>query len=128
MVVGVDVRMSSCESYVDSYPRRPKALHLDDKKDIIVGAVGNIGLVDLLRQILSEYNKKDLYAIDRPFVVKYIVPALMTGARDYNMTDKEGKTFEYHQGCELIDPEAKLGVAIGSEFAICTFTKVQLAR
>ena len=40
----------------------------------------------------------------------------------------QGKTFEYHQGCELIDPTAKLGIAIASEFTICNFTKASLAR
>ena len=40
----------------------------------------------------------------------------------------EGKTFEYHQGCELIDPDAKVGIAIASEFTVCTFTKAYLAR
>ena len=38
------------------------------------------------------------------------------------------KTFEYHQGCELIDPDAKLGIAIASEFTVCTFTRVELIR
>lgn len=38
------------------------------------------------------------------------------------------KTFEYHQGCELIDPNAKLGIAIASEYTICTFTRAELSR
>lgn len=91
IVVGVDVRMSSCDTYVDSYQRRPKAFHLNGKKDIIIGGVGNIGLVDLLRQTIAEYRDKDLYAIDRAFIVKYIVPAMVVSVRDYDMTDKEGK-------------------------------------
>ena len=40
----------------------------------------------------------------------------------------QGTTFEYHQGCELIDPTAKLGIAIASEFTICNFTEASLAR
>ena len=91
VVVGVDVRMSSCDTYIDSYSRRPKAIHINKKKDIIVGGVGNIGLVDVLKQHLSGYQQKDLYTIDRSFIVKYVIPALVISARDYEMTDKEGK-------------------------------------
>ena len=91
VVVGVDVRMSSCCSYVDSYSRRPKALHVNQANDIIVGGVGNVGLVDILKQILSEYRDRDLYEMDRSFIVRYIVPALIGNVRDYEMTDKENK-------------------------------------
>lgn len=91
IVVGVDVRMSSCETYIDSYNRRPKAIHINNKKDIIVGGVGNIGLVDILKQLLTDYQTSDLYSMDRAFIVKYIIPALVVSVRDYEMTDKEGK-------------------------------------
>lgn len=91
IVIGVDVRMSCSETYIDSYKRRPKALHLNNSKDIVVGAVGNAGLVDILRQQLLEYETNDLYKIDRPYIVKYIIPALIRNVRDYDMTDKEGK-------------------------------------
>ena len=91
VVVGVDVRMSCGEAYVDSYPRRPKAIHVNNKRDIIVGAVGNIGLVDIIRQQIAEYQEKDLYLIDRPWIVKFLIPALSVSVRDYEMTDKEGK-------------------------------------
>ena len=40
----------------------------------------------------------------------------------------QGKTFEYHQGCTLIDPNAKLGIALASEFTNATITKASLAR
>ena len=91
IVVGVDVRMSCSDSYIDSYQRRPKAFHFNASKDIIVGGVGNIGLVDLLRQIISDYQERDLYEVDRSFVVKYIVPALVTSVKDYEMSDRDGK-------------------------------------
>jgi len=91
VVVGVDVRMSCGEAYVDSYPRRPKAIHVNSKRDIIVGAVGNIGLVDIIRQQITEYQEKDVYLIDRPWIVKFLIPALSVSVRDYEMTDKEGK-------------------------------------
>ena len=91
VVVGVDVRMSCGEAYVDSYPRRPKAIHVNSKRDIIVGAVGNIGLVDIIRQHIAEYQEKDVYLIDRPWIVKFLIPALSVSVRDYEMTDKEGK-------------------------------------
>ena len=91
IVVGVDVRMSSCDTYVDSYSRRPKAMHINNKKDIIVGGIGNVGLVDVLRQHLTEYPEKELYKMDRAFIVKYIVPALVINVRDYEMQDKENK-------------------------------------
>ena len=91
IVVGVDIRMSSGDTYIDSYPRRPKAIHVNKKRDIIVGGVGNIGLVDLLKQHVLEYQEKDLYTIDRAWIVKYIIPALVISVRDYEMTDKEGK-------------------------------------
>ena len=40
----------------------------------------------------------------------------------------QGKTFEYHQSCELIDSTAKVGIALASEFTIATITKAELAR
>ena len=88
VVVGVDTRMSCCDAYIDSYQRRPKAIHLNDKRDIIIGAVGNIGLVDILKQQIADYQEKDIYSIDRAFIVKYIIPALVVSVRDYEMTDK----------------------------------------
>ena len=91
IVVGVDVRMSCGESYTDSYVRRPKAIHINDKKDIIVGGVGNIGLVDILKQIIAEYQEEDVYAIDRAWIVKYIVPELSITIRNYGMADRDGK-------------------------------------
>ena len=91
VVVGVDVRMSSCDTYIDSYARRPKAIHINNKRDIIVGGVGNIGLVDILRQYITEYQDKDIYAMDRAWIVKHVIPALVVNVRDYEMTDKEGK-------------------------------------
>ena len=94
VVVGVDVRMSSCETYIDSYARRPKAIHINNKRDIIVGGVGNIGLVDILRQYINEYQDKDIYAMDRAWIVKHVIPALVVNVRDYEMTDKEGKHSE----------------------------------
>ena len=39
-----------------------------------------------------------------------------------------GKTFEYHQGATLIDPNAKLGIALAAEFTYCLITKAELAR
>ena len=91
IVVGVDVRMSCGESYMDSYARRPKAIHVNNKRDIVVGGVGNIGLVDVLKQQIAEYQEKDLYGIDRAWIVKYIIPALVVQVKDCEMTDKEGK-------------------------------------
>ena len=91
VVVGVDIRMSCGEAYADSYSRRPKAVHLNDKRDIIIGAVGNCGLVDVMRQIITEYRIADIYKIDRSYIVKYILPALIVNVRDYELTDKEGK-------------------------------------
>lgn len=91
IVVGVDVRMSGGEGYVDSYSRRPKAIHLTDKKDIIIGAVGNIGLLDVLKEQLLGYDLKALYSIDKSFLVKYVIPALAVSMRDFEMRDKEGR-------------------------------------
>lgn len=91
VVVGVDVRMSISDTYVDSYQRRPKAFHINQKKDIIVGGAGNIGMVDVFKQIISEYQEKDLYKIDRSFIVKYIIPTLVVSIREYNMLDNEGR-------------------------------------
>ena len=39
-----------------------------------------------------------------------------------------GKTFEYHQGCTLIDANAKVGIALASEFTLATITRAELAR
>ena len=39
-----------------------------------------------------------------------------------------GKTFDYHQSCTLIDPTAKVGLALSGEFARATITKANLAR
>lgn len=91
VVVGVDTRMSCDDSYVDSYARRPKAIHLNDKKDIIIGGVGNIGLVDVLKEELSQYRDRDLYSIDKSFIVKYIIPALVVQVRNFEMSDRDGK-------------------------------------
>ena len=38
------------------------------------------------------------------------------------------KTYEYHQSCNLIDPSAKVGIALASEFAYCLITKAELSR
>ena len=78
IVVGVDVRMSSNESYIDSYPRRPKAIHLTKDKDVIIGAVGNMALLDIFKDLMLSYKTEDLYSIDRDYIVKYIVPSLVT--------------------------------------------------
>ena len=91
IVVGVDSRMSSCDSYFDSYSRRPKAIHINEKRDIIVGGVGNIGLVDVIKQILAEHPMNEVYSLDRNYIVKYIIPALVVNVRDYEMSDKENK-------------------------------------
>ena len=91
IVVGVDVRMSASDSYNDSYSRRPKAVHLNKNNDIIVGAVGNVGLLDILKQQLSEYQEKDLYKIDKSFIIKYIMPALVVNVKDFEMRDRDGK-------------------------------------
>lgn len=91
VVVGVDVRMSSNNTYIDSYSRRPKAIHLNNKRDIIIGGVGNVGLVDIFKQQISDYHEEDVYAMDRAWIVKYVIPALVVSVRDYEMTDKEGK-------------------------------------
>lgn len=91
VVVGVDVRMSSCESYYDSYSRRPKAIHINNKRDIIVGAVGNIGLVDVMKQIILERPEQEIYAMNKNYVVKFLIPTLVVNVRDYEMTDKENK-------------------------------------
>ena len=39
-----------------------------------------------------------------------------------------GKTFGYHQGATLIDPTAKVGIALGAEFAYALITQADLAR
>ena len=39
----------------------------------------------------------------------------------------QGQSFEYHQGCTLLDA-SKVGIALASEFANCTITKAELTR
>ena len=39
----------------------------------------------------------------------------------------QGQSFEYHQGCTLLDA-SKVGIALASEFANCTITKAELNR
>ncbi len=34
----------------------------------------------------------------------------------------------YNQSCDLIDPTAKVGIALASEFTLCTITKAELSR
>lgn len=109
VVVGVDSRMSSCDYYFDSYSRRPKAIHINEKRDIIVGGVGNIGLVDVIKLILAEYPVKEIYSLDRNYIVKYIIPALVVNVRDYKMSDKENKM----DGILLIAVKDKAYVIMG---------------
>ena len=95
IVVGVDVRMSGGSSYVDSFNRRPKALHIDNKKDIIVGGVGNIALVDFFKEMIIDYSKaSDVYEIDRSLIVRYIVPELLCYVKDYSLYDNSNKYFD----------------------------------
>ena len=38
------------------------------------------------------------------------------------------KTFEFHQGCTLANPSAKVGIALTSEFTLATITRAELIR
>ena len=90
IVVGVDTRMSCGPSYTDSYKQRPKAYHMDNKKTVIVGGVGNIGLVDVMK-IIADNHMSKIDAIDRSYIVKYIIPELINDIKVYSMEDKECK-------------------------------------
>ena len=90
IVVGVDTRMSQETSYVDSYKQRPKAYHLNEKKNVIVGGVGNVGLVDVLK-VVMEAHLKYANQIDRHYIVKNIIPELIYTIRVYHMEDECSK-------------------------------------
>lgn len=87
IVVGVDVRMSSDDSYIDSYARRPKAIHITKNNDVIVGAVGNVGLLDIFKELMLSFKTEDLYSMDRAFIVKYVIPPLVSEISRYVTDD-----------------------------------------
>ena len=90
VVVGVDTRMCCGPSFTDSYKQRPKAYHIDSKRSVIVGGVGNIGLVDLMKMVM-ENHINNLDSIDRSYIVRYIVPKLINEVKAFSMEDKEHK-------------------------------------
>ena len=86
VIVGVDTRMSSSDFFKDSYKARPKAFHIDDKKTAIVGAVGNVGLADVFREIMLKH-KNQWKDIDRKYMSMYIIPDLVATVYDLHYTD-----------------------------------------
>ena len=90
IVVGVDTRMSCGQSFTDSYKQRPKAYHVDSKRTVIVGCVGNVGLLDIMKMIM-ENHMDDIDLIDRSYIVRYIIPELIVEIKTYNMEDKDYK-------------------------------------
>ena len=98
VVVGVDTRMTEGNgSYIDSYNQRPKAFHIDKDKTVIVGGVGNVAIVDLLGNIMEDHlaKKKE---IDRKYIVKYIVPDLLSELNNYSLKSYDSKSPYFMDG------------------------------
>ena len=88
VVVGVDTRMSCGNSYSDSYKSRPKALHVNKEKTVIVGGVGNITLVDLFSSIVEDHLKTG-EDIDRKYILRYMVPELIMQIDAYQIMPRD---------------------------------------
>ena len=88
VVVGVDTRMSCGSSYSDSYKSRPKALHVNKEKTVIVGGVGNITLVDLFSSIVEDHLKTG-EDIDRKYILRYMVPELIMQIDAYQIMPRD---------------------------------------
>ena len=98
VVVGVDTRMTSgCDTFIDSYKHRPKALHINKEKTVIVGGVGNIALVDLFCTIM-EHHVDAINKIDRRYIVKFIIPELVVCVRDYELMCTSSKNPGFMDG------------------------------
>lgn len=112
VVVGVDTRMSCGPAFVDSYKSRPKAYHVDSKRNVIIGAVGASGLVDVFK-ILVERHLPKIDSIDRSYVVKYMIPELINDIKVYSMEDKE-----YKMDGELFLAIKDRGYSISGNYAV----------
>ena len=129
IVVGVDTRMSSGPSYMDSYKQRPKAYHMDNKRTVIVGGVGNIGLVDVMKIIIDNHMPK-IDMIDRSYIVKFIIPELINDIKVYSMEDKEcrmdgelflgikDRAYTIHSNYTVEEVESYVAIGSGMDVAI----------
>ena len=88
VVVGTDIRMSNDSCYNDSYKSKPKAIHFNQEKTVIVGSVGNLGVLDVFNKILVD-NVKDWEKVDKSYIVRYLVPILMRECEAYDCLEKD---------------------------------------
>ena len=103
-VIGSDIR-TSCDNgfYTDMYRGNKKIRHLDINKEIIIGCVGNVAMLDTFDTLINKLN-----VIDRKSLVNNIVPALM----------KSFKSTVFECGNGLLDGE--LVIASGKKAFVIT--------
>ena len=89
IIVGVDTRMSCSDFFKDSYKSRPKAFHIDNKHQAIVGAVGNAGLADVFENIMLKH-KDHWDKIDRKYISAHIIPELVVTTYDLHYDGPKG--------------------------------------
>lgn len=84
-VVGCDTRISGQDDYEDGYQRVPKAKHIDFHNQLIIGCVGNIGILDVVEMIVSKEEK-----ITRGTLVKNVIPKLreITSGTSYEVSNR----------------------------------------
>lgn len=83
-VVGVDNRVTDREMFSDSYEERPKAYSIGKNRNVIVGACGNIALVDYLA---STIESLDFNEINAQNLAKTIIPAMYEACPAYLLNE-----------------------------------------
>ena len=93
VVVGTDIRMSDDYNYSDSYKTKPKAIHINKEKTVIIGSVGNLGVLDVFNKVLNDVVK-DWDKVDKSYIIRYIIPTFMKECEFYDCLEKDNRSVD----------------------------------